>query len=62
MPATIPTAALAAAFTEWSRRWREEPSRFASEAEALATPNQTYGERAAAYLLKILGEQVATPA
>lgn len=52
---------LAAAFTEWHRRWTEEPARFQSEAESLATPNQTYGENASAYLLKILGEQDTPP-
>jgi len=53
---------LAAAFAEWHRRWVEEPKRFTSEAEALATPGQTYGESCAAYLLNILVEQAAPPA
>lgn len=49
---------LAAAFTEWDRRYREEPERFMSEATHLLkqTP-ETYGEAAAPYLLMILAEQ-----
>ena len=45
------------AFTEWDRRWREEPERFQSEAEHLAeeTP-ETYGEACAPYFLKIVSE------
>jgi hypothetical protein len=47
----------AAAFAEWDRRYREEPERFMSEAEHLLreTPD-TYGDKAAAYFLYILGE------
>ena len=49
-----------AAFTEWERRYREEPERFESEASRLlhGTP-ETYGEAAASYFVKIL-EQVQT--
>lgn len=49
---------LAAAFTEWDRRYREEPDRFMSEARHLLkeTP-ETYGQAAAPYLLAILAEQ-----
>ena len=48
---------LAAAFTEWDRRYREEPDRFWSEARHLLkeTP-ETYGEAAAPYLIQILEE------
>lgn len=48
---------LAAAFTEWDRRYREEPERFMSEAQHLLreTP-QTYGEACAPYLIAILKE------
>lgn len=48
---------LAAAFTEWDRRYREEPERFQSEAVRLLkeTP-ETYGEACAPYLIQILGE------
>ena len=50
---------LAAAFTEWDRRYREEPERFMSEAQHLLkeTP-ETYGEAAAPYLMAILQVQV----
>lgn len=45
----------AAAFTEWERRFREEPERFRSEAVRLLrdTP-ETYGEACAPYLIAIL--------
>ena len=48
---------LAAAFTEWDRRYREEPERFQSEATHLLkeTP-ETYGAACAPYLLMILAE------
>ena len=48
---------LAAAFTEWDRRFREEPDRFIREAESLKkhTP-QTYGAAAAPYFLQIYRE------
>lgn len=54
----VTEATLAAAFTEWDRRYREEPERFQSEAVRLlrGTP-ETYGEAAAPYLLMILAEQ-----
>lgn len=50
-------AELAAAFTEWDRRYREEPERFQSEAEHLLreTP-RTYGEACAPYLMAIVGQ------
>lgn len=49
---------LAEAFTEWDRRFREEPERFQSEAERLLreTP-ASYGLACAPYLLLILDEQ-----
>lgn len=48
---------LAAAFTEWDRRFREEPERFTSEATHLLreTP-ETYGDACAPYLAWILGQ------
>ncbi|MCR4331887.1 MAG: DUF1566 domain-containing protein [Sulfuricaulis sp.] len=55
---------MAAAFTEWERRYREEPDRFMSEAAKLLkeTP-QSYGEACAPYFLLILQEQAgARPA
>lgn len=50
---------LAAAFTEWDRRYREEPERFMSEAEHLLkeTP-ETYGEACAPYLVALLNGDV----
>ncbi len=46
---------LAAAFTEWDRRFREEPERFESEAVRLLKGNpESYGEACAPYLLEIL--------
>jgi len=49
---------LARAFTEWERRYREEPSRFMSEAEKLLTETpRTYGEACAPYLISIINEQ-----
>jgi hypothetical protein len=47
-------AALAAAFTEWDRRWREEPERFLSESEHLAEDPETYGDECAPYLIALL--------
>jgi hypothetical protein len=48
---------LAKAFTEWERRYREDPAGFMSEAEKLLkeTP-QTYGEACAPYFAKLLSE------
>lgn len=48
---------IAATFTEWERRYREEPERFMSEATKLLreTP-ESYGEACSPYFLKILGE------
>lgn len=48
---------IARAFTEWERRYREEPERFQSEAAKLLkeTP-ETYGQACAPYFLKILRE------
>lgn len=45
------------AFTEWDRRYREEPERFVSEAVHLlkGTP-ESYGASATPYFLKILDE------
>ncbi|HVA59453.1 MAG TPA: hypothetical protein VNG13_02820 [Mycobacteriales bacterium] len=48
-------AIVAAAFTEWERRFREEPDRFYSEATKLLkeTP-ESYGAACAPYFLAIL--------
>lgn len=47
----------ARAFTEWERRYREDPYRFQSEAVRLlkGTP-QSYGELCAPYFLSIIAE------
>lgn len=48
---------IAATFTEWERRYREEPERFQSEASKLLkeTP-ESYGAECAPYFLAILSE------
>lgn len=46
---------LAKAFTEWDRRYREEPERFESEAVHLIRGNpKDYGERCAPYMIGLL--------
>jgi hypothetical protein len=57
---TATQAERAAAFTEWDRRYREEPERFMSEAVHLLkeTP-KTYGDACAPYLMEILAEQAS---
>lgn len=50
---------LAAAFTEWERRYREEPEKFVSDSERLAKGAESYGAACAPYLLEILAEQAA---
>jgi hypothetical protein len=56
-PVVTNTAALVATFTEWDRRYREEPGRFQSEAEHLlkGTP-ESYGEACTPYFLDILDD------
>ncbi len=56
---TVTEETLAAAFTEWDRRYREEPERFECEAERLlrGTP-ETYGEACAPYLIALLNGEV----
>jgi len=62
------SADIQAAFTEWDRRYREDPEKFMNEATRLLTENaETYGESAAPYFLKILdeiqsGEDAGSPA
>jgi hypothetical protein len=54
----VTEAQLAAAFTEWDRRYREEPERFEAEAvRLLKGAPETYGEACAPYLLAVLAEQ-----
>jgi hypothetical protein len=47
---------LRAAFTEWDRRWREDPEAFWTESDKLAVSPETYGEAATPYFLEILAE------
>lgn len=48
-------ANIAAAFTEWDRRYREDPAGFANEAARLLTSDaETYGDEAAPYFIAIL--------
>jgi hypothetical protein len=56
---TVTKDQLAAAFTEWERRYREEPERFESESQRLAGSLESYGEACAAYISQILEEQAA---
>ncbi len=53
---------ITAAFTEWERRFREEPERFRGEAAKLIreTP-ESYGAACAPYFLKILSEIQTSP-
>lgn len=55
---TVTDEQLAAALTEWDRRYREDPEKFWSDVEHLLrnTP-ESYGTAAAPYLMSILGEQ-----
>lgn len=56
---TATEADLAAAFTEWDRRFREEPARFQSEAARMlkSTPAD-YGGACAPYLIGLLNGDV----
>lgn len=47
-------ALLAAAFTEWERMYREEPTKYMSDHERLAETAETLGEQRAAYLLELM--------
>lgn len=48
----------AAAFSEWDRRWREEPGRFQSDSERLLAGQSPddYGAACAPYFAEILRE------
>ncbi len=50
--ATMPE--LKAAFTEWERRYREDPERFFSEQAKLADSCESYGGTCGPYFAKIL--------
>lgn len=45
---------LAAAFTEWERRYRENPDAYMAEMEKLEMAAETYGEACASYFLEVL--------
>jgi len=51
---TISTDELAVAFTEWQRRYQENPEAFLSAQEQQAQNPQTYGELSAPYFAGIL--------
>lgn len=55
------TEVLAKAFTEWERRYREEPEQFADDMQRLALDEQTYGELCGAYLMKIMYDGYPPP-
>lgn len=59
---TITQKEMEAAFTEWDRRYREDPEKFTSEAAHLLkeTP-ETYGQAAAPYFLKLLIDLGGSP-
>lgn len=43
-------------FTEWERRYREEPSKFESDFERLSKDCEDYGEGAANYFCSLIKE------
>ncbi len=47
---------IAAAFTEWERRWREDPDAFMADSEKLADSAESYGEACTPYFIQILKE------
>lgn len=56
-PVTARPDEIEAAFTEWDRRYREEPERFMSEATHLLRETaESYGAAAMPYFLAILAE------
>lgn len=51
------TKAIQAAFTEWDRRYREDPEGFMNEAARLLQSDaETYGEEATPYFLSVLAD------
>lgn len=56
LPFTMFGVPIADVFTEWHRRWTEEPEAYYSEAESLAQPDDDYGRGAARYFTKIAHE------
>jgi hypothetical protein len=52
---------MAAAFTEWERRYREEPDRFMDELALVEAGPEGYGSACAPYFLQLLEEVKAGP-
>jgi hypothetical protein len=50
----VTRAGLVRAFTEWERRYREDPEQFSKDWHDASIPEATYGEAAADYFLKVL--------
>jgi transposase-like protein len=57
---TLTTAQIAAAFTEWMRRFQENPDKFLSDQATMTQDSSTYGTECAPYFLSILAEQGQT--
>lgn len=55
---TLEHATLSTAFTEWHRRWVEEPDRYLSEVDALGLDSEDYGDQCAGYLLALIAGTV----
>ena len=54
---TTTVAHIQAAFTEWDRRYREDPEAFMNEAARLLNSDaETYGEEATPYFLSVLAD------
>ena len=54
---TVSILELEKVFTEWDRRYREEPERFMSEAEhLLKNTAKSYGEACAPYFMQLINE------
>lgn len=45
---------LALAFTEWERRWRDDPEQFLTDSQKLAESAESYGEACAVAWLESL--------
>jgi hypothetical protein len=50
---------LAAAFTEWERRYRECPEQFETRRKVARGTPESYGDSCAYWLLQIITEQIA---
>ena len=63
MTITATEEQLAAAFTEWDRRYREEPEAFESDMARIqrGQTEEDYGTEAAAYFVEIMNDLDADP-